>query len=305
MKLLFSVWLVLLSIIPITEPLPSIDNAQEYFFQTVEDEYKYFMQSTELSYYNDDLDIVIVQGIYGDVPSYGVSFYSEDYIVALKTVDGFYTLPQVSKVSAMVIAVKADVTYEVVVYSQNGEEYQLPKRIILKKFIEEDLNFDILEQGNNNFKPFVKLNVYTFRLPFFKVLIIVFSSVIAVSLLGILLMFIFKKGLFDKNKRKQGVLDIKSILEAETEDSASEDIFENCEVLSVKEDEITDQTIEEPKEQIGDIKAYLQALGYVTDYNLLSEDEKNKIMLELMHLKDTEQISLKKYYEETYQLWKK
>ena len=305
MKLLFSVWLVLLSIIPITEPLPSIDNAQEYFFQTVEDEYKYFMQSTELSYYNDDLDIVIVQGIYGDVPSYGVSFYSKDYIVALKTVDGFYTLPQVSKVSAMVVAVKADVTYEVVVYSQNGEEYQLPKRIILKKFIEEDLNFDILEQGNNNFKPFVKLNVYTFRLPFFKVLIIVFSSVIAVSLLGILLMFIFKKGLFDKNKRKQGVLDIKSILEAETEDSASEDIFENCEVLSVKEDEITDQTIEEPKEQIGDIKAYLQALGYVTDYNLLSEDEKNKIMLELMHLKDTEQISLKKYYEETYQLWKK
>ncbi|MBQ6817667.1 MAG: hypothetical protein IJO27_04475 [Bacilli bacterium] len=305
MKLLFSVWLVLLSIIPITEPLPSIDNAQEYFFQTVEDEYKYFMQSTELSYYNDDLDIVIVQGIYGDVPSYGVSFYSNDYIVALKTVDGFYTLPQVSKVSAMVIAVKADVTYEVVVYSQNGEEYQLPKRIILKKFIEEDLNFDILEQGNNNFKPFVKLNVYTFRLPFFKVLIIVFSSVIAVSLLGILLMFIFKKGLFDKNKRKQGVLDIKSILEAETEDSASEDIFENCEVLSVKEDEITDQTIEEPKEQIEDIKAYLQALGYVTDYNLLSEDEKNKIMLELMHLKDTEQISLKKYYEETYQLWKK
>lgn len=305
MKLLFSVWLVLLSIIPITEPLPSIDNAQEYFFQTVEDEYKYFMQSTELSYYNDDLDIVIVQGIYGDVPSYGVSFYSKDYIVALKTVDGFYTLPQVSKVSAMVIAVKADVTYEVVVYSQNGEEYQLPKRIILKKFIEEDLNFDILEQGNNNFKPFVKLNVYTFRLPFFKVLIIVFSSVIAVSLLGILLMFIFKKGLFDKNKRKQGVLDIKSILEAETEDSASEDIFENCEVLSVKEDEITDQTIEEPKEQIEDIKAYLQALGYVTDYNLLSEDEKNKIMLELMHLKDTEQISLKKYYEETYQLWKK
>ena len=118
-------------------------------------------------------------------------------------------------------------------------------------------------------------------------------------------MFIFKKGLFDKNKRKQGVLDIKSILEAETEDSASEDIFENCEVLSVKEDEITDQTIEEPKEQIEDIKAYLQALGYVTDYNLLSEDEKNKIMLELMHLKDTEQISLKKYYEETYQLWKK
>ena len=305
MKLLFSVWRVLLSIIPITEPLPSIDNAQEYFFQTVEDEYKYFMQSTELSYYNDDLDIVIVQGIYGDVPSYGVSFYSNDYIVALKTVDGFYTLPQVSKVSAMVIAVKADVTYEVVVYSQNGEEYQLPKRIILKKFIEEDLNFDILEQGNNNFKPFVKLNVYTFRLPFFKVLIIVFSSVIAVSLLGILLMFIFKKGLFDKNKRKQGVLDIKSILEAETEDSASEDIFENCEVLSVKEDEITDQTIEEPKEQIEDIKAYLQALGYVTDYNLLSEDEKNKIMLELMHLKDTEQISLKKYYEETYQLWKK
>lgn len=305
MKLLFSLWLALLSIIPITEPLPSSDNAQEHFFQTVENEYKYFMQSTELSYYNDDLDIVIVQGIYGDVPSYGVSFYSNDYIVALKTVDGFYTLPQVSKVSAMVIAVKADVTYEVVVYSQNGEEYQLPKRIILKKFIEEDLNFDILEQGNNNFKPFVKLNVYTFRLPFFKVLIIVFSSVIAVSLLGILLMFIFKKGLFDKNKRKQGVLDIKSILEAETEDSASEDIFENCEVLSIKEDEITDQTIEEPKEQIEDIKAYLQALGYVTDYNLLSEDEKNKIMLELMHLKDTEQISLKKYYEETYQLWKK
>ena len=59
------------------------------------------------------------------------------------------------------------------------------------------------------------------------------------------------------------------------------------------------------KEQIEDIKAYLQSLGYITDYKLLSEEEKNKIMLELMRLKDTEQITLKKYYEETYQLWKK
>ena len=306
MKLLFSLWLALLSIIPITTPLPSAANAQEYFFETVENEYKYFMQSTELSYYNEDLELVVVQGIYGDVSSYGICFYSTEYIIVLKTVDGYYTLPQISEVSAMVIALKADVTYEVVVYNKNGEEYQLPKRIILKKFIDSDLDYNTLEEGKNNFKSFMQLNMYSFRLPFFKVLIVVLCSVIAVSMLGLLVMFIFKKGFFDKNKRKQGVLDIKSILEAETDDKASEDVFKDCEVINSNESNSNETVIqEEVKEQIEDIKGYLQSLGYITDYKLLSEEEKNKIMLELMRLKDTEQITLKKYYEETYQLWKK
>ena len=57
--------------------------------------------------------------------------------------------------------------------------------------------------------------------------------------------------------------------------------------------------------KIEDIKAYLQDQGFVIDYSILDEEEKNKIMMELIKLKNDGSISLDAYYKETYELWKK
>ena len=77
-----------------------------------------------------------------------------------------------------------------------------------------------------------------------------------------------------------------------------------AEITDIPKNEV-DSRIKTNEEQIKDIKAYLQDLGYVTEYSALSEDEKNNIMIELMKLKEQGKISLDDYYEESAELWKK
>ena len=64
-------------------------------------------------------------------------------------------------------------------------------------------------------------------------------------------------------------------------------------------------TTEEKIEEVVDIKAYLREKGYITNYASLSEEEKNRVMLELIKLKNEKRISQDRYYEETGELWKK
>ena len=49
----------------------------------------------------------------------------------------------------------------------------------------------------------------------------------------------------------------------------------------------------------------LREKGYITNYASLSEEEKNRVMLELIKLKNEKRISQDRYYEETGELWKK
>lgn len=315
MKLMLSIWLAFLALIPITKDLPNAEDIQNQFLDAVDDEYQQYQILNDLSYYSTDLELIVVRGIYNNLPCYGISFYSDKFDVVISTVDGLYSLPQTSKRSSSIIALKAEMTYEIVVLTDKGEEYKLPKTILLSKFINDDLNLNEMTIGKNNFKPFQKVDIYTYRLPFYKSLIIVLISISSLCLVMIIIMFIMKKGFFNKEKRKQGILDIRSILEAETEDKAN-DVFDdikdsimanNDNVIDAKASIIEENYEDEEThlEEIEDLKGYLQSLGFITDYNVLSEEEKNLVMLELMKLKDTKRISLKKYYEETYQLWKK
>lgn len=310
MKLLLCLWLSFLSIIPLTKPLPSSEAVHNSFLDRVEDEYQYFTQEWTFDDQKNDISILVVKGIYHDTPSYGISFTSDNFNIVLKTLDGYFNISDPKFFSELNIAIPAEVTYEILIYSEKGNEYQMPEKVLLKKFSADDIDLTTYNLGNNNYKEFIKLQPYTFKLPFYVTLLIVFGSVIGISLIGILILFITKKGFFDKNKRKEGVLDIKSILESDTEDTASDDIFKDFEEAKNSAqsfEKINEEDIESDKinEEIKDIKAYLQSLGYVTDYHILSEDEKNKIMLELMRLRDNKEISLNKYYEETIQLWKK
>lgn len=300
MKLLICLWLAFLQVIPLTEPLPSDEMIHDMFLDRVED--GYLCYATEWTY--DDplgISIVVVKGIYNNMPCYGISFVSYNYDIVLSNLDGYYTIINNDNRSASILAIKADMTYELLIYSKKGEIVELPNKVLLKKFAASDINQANYIQGNNNFKALEPLKPYSFKMPFYMNLIIVFCSVTGLSLFGILLMFILKKGFFDRNKRKEGILDIKGILEGDTLDTANEDFLHD-----VKEFQEIEKIEEEIKAaQIEDVKAYLQSLGFVTEYKILSEEEKNKIMLELMRLKDNQQISLNKYYEETSELWKK
>ena len=53
------------------------------------------------------------------------------------------------------------------------------------------------------------------------------------------------------------------------------------------------------------IKKHLQELGFITDYRIIDSEEKNKIMLELMRLKEQKTITQDDYLYEVSELWKK
>lgn len=310
MKLLLCLWLSFLSIIPLTKPLPSSEMVHNSFLDTVENEYQYFTQEWTFDDEKNDVSILIVKGIYNNMPCYGISFVSRDFNLVLKTLDGYFNISDPKNFSEFIIAIPADVTYEILVFSNNGNEYKIPEKVILKKFKADDIDINTCVIGNNNYQAFQKLQPYSFKMPFYQTLILVFCSIIGLSLIGLFILFITKKGFFNKEKRKEGILDIKSILESDTDDTANDNLFDDFEEAKMPVESLENENKQLTEsvlvvEEIEDIKAYLQSLGYVTDYKVLSEDEKNKIMLELMRLKDTKEISLKKYYEETIELWKK
>ena len=120
-----------------------------------------------------------------------------------------------------------------------------------------------------------------------------------------LILFITKKGLFNKEKRKEGIISMKDLLSEDTNDIIEVDYLENVKDLNNNRLENSNDNFEEPIDEIKDIKAYLRDKGFITEYNALSEEEKNNIMIELMALKDQKKISLNDYYKETLELWKK
>ena len=119
--------------------------------------------------------------------------------------------------------------------------------------------------------------------------------------------------MFNKNKRAEGIVSIKEILRQETNDIVDNDYLKDFTYNKdtdndVKLDDnicLENESNKENSEKIKDIKAYLNDKGYITDYSVLSEEEKNNIMIELMKLKEKGMISLDDYYEESAELWKK
>ena len=130
------------------------------------------------------------------------------------------------------------------------------------------------------------------------ILIYVMLGIITLSIIIILILFFLKKGFFNKERRKIGVIKMRELYE-EPSSVHSDDEF----LLDIEND-LKDQKDEETKDKITDIKEYLKSSGFNTNYHELDENEKNQIMLKLMYLKDNSLISLDRYYEETQELWK-
>ena len=92
MKLMLSIWLAFLALIPITKDLPNAEDIQNQFLDAVDDEYQQYQILNDLSYYSTDLELIVVRGIYNNLPCYGISFYSDKFDVVISTVDGLYSL---------------------------------------------------------------------------------------------------------------------------------------------------------------------------------------------------------------------
>ena len=293
----------------------SIEKTQMDFLDSVEKGYQYYGNYETIEF--DEFSLLIVKGIYNDSPCYGLSFVSataNSYYLVLETKSSSFTMPKNGNNGSLAIAIKADINYTVSIYDSNDKKVEM-KEINLPKFSSNEFNYSSAINGQATGVKFTTLTEFKTRLPFLPVLLITLASLTGFVLLVLGVLFVLKKGYFNKEKRKEGVISMRDIYEAETDDIETDGISFDYE--EKKEDySSADELIpvinpnkredDEPAiSKVDNIKDYLRDKGFFVDYNVLSEEEKNKIMMELIKLKNDGLITLDAYYKETYELWKK
>ena len=140
------------------------------------------------------------------------------------------------------------------------------------------------------------MSIYAQKFDFIKITMIILAAVIVLTGSLILIFYLKRKGIFRKDKINENVINMRELLKEDTKDH-----IETNEYFKKEEKDTTEEKVEE----VVDIKAYLREKGYITNYASLSEEEKNRVMLELIKLKNEKRISQDRYYEETGELWKK
>lgn len=297
--LLFLINIITLSSVP-------AESKEKAFMESVDKEYQYYEKSQDYSYSNNYFSIIVVQGIYNDKPSYGICFTSVEsgkYYALLTIDDNSYKLLQDERKDGKAIAIESKYNIYIKVYDENDNKQSY--EVTLPRFNKDKYDITNAIEGNGTGKKFDELISYIPKPSFFKTFIVILLSVTGMSVVLTLILFITKKGLFNKEKRKEGIISMKDLLSEDTNDIIEVDYLENVKDLNNNRLENSNDNFEEPIDEIKDIKAYLRDKGFITEYNALSEEEKNNIMIELMALKDQKKISLNDYYKETLELWKK
>ena len=141
--------------------------------------------------------------------------------------------------------------------------------------------------------------------PYIQILSLIFIGIILISGGILLFLFITKKGLFNSKKRDQ---------EFEQQHKIRDEIqsfINNLEKEETIEVEVIDEEVKEvyekhkfyDEEDLKDVSLLLKDKGFNVEYKTLTTEEKNKVMLELMRMKDSKEITEEEYKEEIIKLW--
>lgn len=152
--------------------------------------------------------------------------------------------------------------------------------------------------GDNLGMEVYKLNSTT-RLT--TILSIIFCGVILLSIIIILITYIFKKGKFNEETRNIEFEEHHRFRDEINQYIKEEDVIE-VESEVIQEQEKPDYQYRDYYEE-RDISEILRNKGFNTNYSALTMDEKNLIMLELMKMRDLKEISDEEYRSETIKLW--
>lgn len=291
----------------------------DQFDSKVDEAYSEYIVLRE--YTNSYYTIKIVYGIVNDDIRYGVCFYSHQahaYNINIKHQGQLYSLPKNNRgdVSAIALNLNAGESFSIIVYDRDNH-LQYPFESFSNIEIISKESFNTLENkitGQNSGSSLTKLKIHAEKSPLLGVYVVMVSLILFCGLV----IFIFykkQKGMFAQGASKQGVFNFKEFINSVIE----EETVEEEKVDEVEEDRIDSESsdsyepisnykwIRNEEEERSDfnIKRHLDDLGFMTNYQIASEDEKNQIMLELMKLRDYKQITKDEYLEETRKLWLK
>ncbi len=284
--------------------LNSGSNFFEEFENNIINGYEQYLEIVDENNSNDKFTLKIYQGINDGYESYAIVFKSvenDKYQIILNIDEQYYELSKNDEGYQYAYAIKSTSIIFIKIIDEKGTEVEFNGTRKLNKFtIEEgDLRY---QNGNNQKKEFTSLNVYKKTIPFFTAILISSVSIIVMCGAGVLILFIRRKGMFNKKVRSEGIINIADLINQAKE---KEEIDILADYKPVETIENNEEIVIEEKEEYIDLNAYLNDKGYLLDYSLLSEEEKNKLMVELMILKNSGKISEDTYNKETCKLWKK
>lgn len=248
----------------------------------------------------------IVVGEIEEKIGYSILFISSnpnEYDIKLCTNKKEYLLPKNSRkdVVAYNIVMNEDYTIQVHVNGISTYSYDV-NYLTYDDFIS---NYkDQLIKGNN--LGFTQTNLKEENNDnYIQILSLIFIGIILISGGILLFLFITKKGLFNSKKRDQ---------EFEEQHQIRDEIqnfFNNLEKEETIEVEVIDEEVKEvyekakfyDEEDFQDVSLLLKEKGFNVEYKTLTTEEKNKVMLELMRMKDSKEITEEEYKEEIIKLW--
>lgn len=295
----------LISLVPLT--MTPLETKYEAFMNSVDQGYiEYEVDTIENSMYH----LAVVKGNNKGKPCYAINFTSVnagEYFCVLKAENTKYLLPTDNRKDSMALAIESEVAMVIEIYNKEGRLQAVEKDLPI--FTIKDINENKKISGDGNGVALSKLKLYAPKVPFYRVYLIVILSIIGATGILILIMFIFKKGMFNANIRKNGVINMRDVLNEQTFDHPNEDYFKDMNVSYVNQNNNFQENIinnnQDNAIKITNVKEYLEKQGFNTNYSILTEEEKNKVMIELIKLKNNNQISINDYYDETVLLWKK
>ncbi len=296
--LLFKFLMILM--IPFTMNLSkneSNNEVSEYqieFEQKVKENYQYY--ESYKNYKNDKFEIIVYKGVFNGEASYAVKYvkYNDTMYNCVIDTDGhYYDMP-----NNEAIAIKADKNIRIQLYSKYNtiipiNNSLLPKFEINNYYLENSR----LLSGNNKGVDFTPLSLHVFKFSYIAVLCcVLILCFFASSIITIVLILV---------RKSRDNVRVKTLLMSNL--YYDEDTNHIVDKISINKEIINNVTISEDIKisEIEDITQFLKDNGYNVNYSMLEEEDKNKITVKLMELKDEKKISEEKYLEEIYKLWKK
>ena len=290
----------------------AITNKCDDFKKKVNDYYDSYVLET---YETNNFTFMVVEGICNDKLSYGVFLACVEanaYDLKIMVNGVEYTVKEDSRgdyIAYVIVRTNDEISICVFdnVNGNSTKRYEYQLAYSSKEDIE--ISENCLKGNNLTCKEVSKLKKNYQIDTDVIIVIIVLSAISLMCIVWILALLVLKKGLFNKNIKRESEVVFFNFNEEQDDD------LDNIEVETVEiKDEVKTESFKEVYEkkynyeediEEFDFKPYLQEKGYGLDYTLMTEEEKNQVMVLLMTLKYNGTINEFQYKNEVIKLWKK
>ena len=278
-------------------------------------------------YSNDYYDIIVVEGIINGKVHQGIFFFNDVsrnykvYLINTKN-ERLYYPKETSRGDVSVVSLlldKAD-SYEVSVFNKDLIQQSTIFEFSMEPKTVEEVKANSTNVGQNLGTTSVSLKLL--KKPFnIQADLVQVIIAISIGLIGVCVFVIFYykkrgKGMFAIENKTENIFNFKEFIESNNYEEniidtqiVSDEYHRTDSVQDIvkgNNKEVYKRYYRNVEEEYSgfDIKEHLISKNLPTEYSGLDSIEKNKIMLELMTLKNKEIITNDDYLEETMKLWK-